>query len=114
MPGMDQGQELTPREIVAELDKYIVGQSDAKKCVAVALRNRFRRRKLPDTIKDEWIEDIEDLGDMMDSFIDAQKHETGFDIRYNTTLAPSETDWRDCAEVLSRQDLDDLMRQGWG
>ena len=42
--------ELTPQEIVAELDKYIVGQKDAKKAVAIALRNRFRRRKLPDEL----------------------------------------------------------------
>lgn len=38
---------MTPREIVAELDKYVVGQSDAKRAVAVAMRNRIRRRKLP-------------------------------------------------------------------
>jgi len=40
-------QELTPREIVAELDKYIVGQHKAKRAVAIALRNRYRREKLP-------------------------------------------------------------------
>ncbi|MCX4266694.1 MAG: HslU--HslV peptidase ATPase subunit, partial [Firmicutes bacterium] len=39
-------QELTPRQIVAELDKYIIGQLDAKKSVAVALRNRYRRKCL--------------------------------------------------------------------
>src|SRR5687767_2280578 len=39
--------ELTPRQIVAELDKYVVGQDAAKKAVAVALRNRIRRQKLP-------------------------------------------------------------------
>ena len=38
---------LTPREIVAELDKYVVGQSRAKRAVAIALRNRMRRQKLP-------------------------------------------------------------------
>lgn len=46
-------EELTPRQIVEELDKYIVGQRDAKKCVAVALRNRFRRRLLSEEIRDE-------------------------------------------------------------
>ncbi len=45
--------ELTPQEIVAELDKYIIGQKAAKKAVAVALRNRFRRRKLPAELADE-------------------------------------------------------------
>jgi ATP-dependent HslUV protease ATP-binding subunit HslU len=44
LPSFD---ELTPREIVAELDKYIVGQNAAKKAVAIALRNRVRRQKLP-------------------------------------------------------------------
>ena len=39
--------ELTPREIVAELDKYVVGQDEAKRAVAVALRNRYRRKQLP-------------------------------------------------------------------
>ena len=38
--------ELTPREIVAELDKYVIGQGDAKKAVAIALRNRIRRQRL--------------------------------------------------------------------
>jgi ATP-dependent HslUV protease ATP-binding subunit HslU len=45
--------ELTPREIVRELDKFIIGQNAAKKAVAVALRNRYRRRKLPPALADE-------------------------------------------------------------
>jgi len=47
--------ELTPREIVAELDKYIIGQGDAKRAVAIALRNRARRRLLPEDLRDEVI-----------------------------------------------------------
>lgn len=47
--------ELTPREIVNELDKYVIGQLEAKKCVAIALRNRYRRRKLEGKIKDEVV-----------------------------------------------------------
>jgi len=45
--------ELTPQQIVAELDKYIIGQKAAKKAVAIALRNRYRRRKLPPALADE-------------------------------------------------------------
>lgn len=45
--------ELTPRQIVAELDRYIVGQQQAKKMVAIALRNRARRRKLPQELREE-------------------------------------------------------------
>ncbi len=45
--------DLTPRQIVAELDRYIVGQDDAKKAVAIALRNRWRRQRAPDAIRDE-------------------------------------------------------------
>jgi ATP-dependent HslUV protease ATP-binding subunit HslU len=44
---------LTPRQIVAELDRYIVGQADAKKAVAIALRNRWRRQRAPDAIREE-------------------------------------------------------------
>ncbi|MCS6999034.1 MAG: ATP-dependent protease ATPase subunit HslU [Aquificaceae bacterium] len=46
-------EELTPKRIVEELDKYVVGQEGAKKAVAIALRNRWRRQKLPEHIKDE-------------------------------------------------------------
>ena len=45
--------ELTPRQIVQQLDKYIIGQDDAKRCVAIALRNRWRRRQLPEDLRDE-------------------------------------------------------------
>ena len=47
--------ELTPREIVAELDKYVVGQKDAKRAVAIALRNRMRRQKLAPELAEEVI-----------------------------------------------------------
>lgn len=47
--------ELTPRQIVYELDRYIVGQKEAKRSVAIALRNRYRRRQLPSEMRDEVI-----------------------------------------------------------
>ena len=45
--------DLTPREIVSELDRYIIGQRDAKRAVAVALRSRWRRKQLGDDLRDE-------------------------------------------------------------
>jgi len=45
--------DLTPREIVSELDRFIIGQKDAKRAVAVALRNRWRRKQLPDDLREE-------------------------------------------------------------
>ena len=48
-----QIRDLTPREIVAELDRYIVGQHDAKRAVAIAIRNRWRRQQLPEELRQE-------------------------------------------------------------
>ncbi len=47
--------DFTPREIVGELDRFIVGQADAKRAVAIALRNRWRRAQLPDGVRDEVV-----------------------------------------------------------
>jgi ATP-dependent HslUV protease ATP-binding subunit HslU len=52
-PDGDWLEELTPRQIVAELDKYIVGQQAAKRAVAIALRNRWRRQRVGDDLRDE-------------------------------------------------------------
>jgi ATP-dependent HslUV protease ATP-binding subunit HslU len=46
-------EQLTPRQIVAELDRYIIGQKEAKRAVAIALRNRWRRQRLPEELRDE-------------------------------------------------------------
>src|ERR687894_1395538 len=48
-------EDLTPAQIVAELDRFIIGQGDAKRAVAVALRNRFRRQLLPEDMRDEVV-----------------------------------------------------------
>ncbi|MCC7022723.1 MAG: ATP-dependent protease ATPase subunit HslU [Thermomicrobiales bacterium] len=48
-------EDLTPAQIVAELDRYIIGQSDAKRAVAVALRNRYRRQRLPEEMRGEVV-----------------------------------------------------------
>ena len=53
MENIENKTELTPKQIVEKLDSYIIGQEKAKRAVAVALRNRFRRLKLPEEIRDE-------------------------------------------------------------
>jgi ATP-dependent HslUV protease ATP-binding subunit HslU len=50
---MEMERPLTPKEIVAELDKYIIGQDEAKRSVAIALRNRWRRQQVPQELRDE-------------------------------------------------------------
>ena len=45
--------DLTPREIVSELDKFIIGQNSAKKAVAIALRSRWRRKKVKSPLREE-------------------------------------------------------------
>ncbi|CAN7233445.1 phospholipase D-like domain-containing protein [Pseudomonas sp. LjRoot277] len=96
----------------------LVNEQTVDEKVYARLSERMKDRfdlfgSLPDTIKDEWIDNIEHLGELMDQYINAQKKETGFDLRYNTTLRPTDNDWRDCANVLSRRDFDTLMRKGW-
>jgi ATP-dependent HslUV protease ATP-binding subunit HslU len=53
IPRPDPDLNLTPRQIVSELDKYIIGQSEAKRAVAIALRNRWRRLMAPEEMRDE-------------------------------------------------------------
>jgi superfamily II DNA/RNA helicase len=78
------------------------------------MKNRYDLfGSLPDTIKDEWIEDIESLGERLDEYINAQKTATGFDLRYTSTVIPPEKDWREFTTVLSRRDLATLMRAAW-
>ena len=79
------------------------------------MKNRYDLfGSLPDTIKDEWIDDIEALGDRLDEYINAQKTATGFDLRYTGTMMPPDKDWREFTEVLSRRDLVTLMSTAWG
>lgn len=79
------------------------------------MKNRYDLfGSLPDTIKDEWIDDIETLGERLDEYINAQKTATGFDLRYTGTMMPPEKDWREFTEVLSQRDLVTLMSAAWG
>ena len=96
----------------------LVNEQTVDEKVYDRLSERMRDRfdlfgSLPDTIKDEWIGDIETLGEKMDEYINAQQEATGFDLRYKATAQPSDKDWRDCTEVLSRRDFAQLMRTGW-
>ena len=78
------------------------------------MKNRYDLfGSLPDTIKDEWIDDIETLGERLDEYINAQKTATGFDLRYTGTMMPPDKDWREFREVLSRRDLVTLMSAAW-
>ncbi len=52
-PSTETAPAFTPREIVSELDRYVVGQADAKRAVAIALRNRWRRQQLPEAMREE-------------------------------------------------------------
>lgn len=97
----------------------LVHQGTVDEKVYERLSERMRNRYdlfggLPDTIKDEWIDDLETLGEKMDQYIEERRQATGFDLRYNDTVQPSDDMWRDCAKVLARRDLETLMRQGWG
>ncbi len=96
----------------------LVNERTVDEKVYARLSERMRDRynlfgSLPDTIKDEWIEDIETLGEKMDEYINAQKEATGFDLRYTGTMEPTEKDWRDCSNVLSRRDFIQLMTSSW-
>lgn len=96
----------------------LVYQGTIDEIIYERLSERMRDRydlfgALPDTIKDEWIEDIAQLGKEMDRYIEARRRVNGFDIRYNATLEPGADSWRNCAKVFARRDLDSLMRQGW-
>ena len=96
----------------------LVNEKTVDEKVYERLSERMRDRfdlfgAIPDTIKDEWIDDIETLGKKMDEYIDAQKKANGFDLRYNTDISYSEKDWRDCSSVLSQSDFAKLMSEGW-
>ncbi|MCE2984388.1 MAG: hypothetical protein ACK5RH_05165 [Burkholderiales bacterium] len=104
------------RETVDMLN--LVFEQTVDETIYERLSERMKNRydlfgSLPDTIKDEWIEDIETLGERLDDYINAQKTATGFDLRYTGTMMPPDKDWREFTEVLSRRDLATLMSSAW-
>ena len=97
----------------------LVNEQTVDEKVYARISERMRHRydlfgSLPDTIRGEWIDDIETLGEKIDQYIDGQKEATGFDLRYTSTMNPSDKDWRDCSKVLARRDFAQLMRLSWG
>lgn len=79
----------------------LVHQGTVDEAVYARLSERMRNRYdlfggLPDTIRDDWIEDIEKLGEKMDQYIEERRQATGFDLRYNDSLQPSEDAWHLC------------------
>lgn len=96
----------------------LVYQDTVDETIYERLSERMKDRfdlfgSLPDTIEDNWIENVELMDEKLDEYIDAQKRVNGFDIRYNTNLDADEDEWRNCAQVLSRRSIDTLMRNGW-
>jgi hypothetical protein len=96
----------------------LVHRGTVDETVYARLSERMRNRYdlfggRPDTIKDDWIGDLETLGEKMDRHIEERRRATGFDLRYNDSIKPADDAWRDCAAVLARRDFDNLMRQGW-
>jgi superfamily II DNA/RNA helicase len=104
------------RDMVDTLN--LVNEQTVDEKIYDRLSERMRDRydlfgSVPDTIKTEWIDDIEALGLKMDEYIDARREATGFDLRYTATMEPPDKDWRDCTEVLSRRDFLVLMTTAW-
>jgi superfamily II DNA/RNA helicase len=68
---------------------------------------------LPDVIEDDWIEDIEALDAKLSEFIAQKKRANAFDLRYGSTLEPTDDRWELCARVLSRRDIIDRLSASW-
>ena len=96
----------------------LVNEQTVDETVYERLSQRMQDRfdlfgSLPDTIEDDWIEDLEELDKNLDQYIEDHSKATGFDLQYRLTAEPSDEDWRKCTEVLSRRDFAELMSSGW-
>ncbi|MGQ0593454.1 MAG: helicase-related protein, partial [Gammaproteobacteria bacterium] len=86
--------------------------------VYAKLSERMRDRfdlfgALPDVIDDEWIEDIEALDDKLSEYIERKRRANAFNLRYSTTVQPSDNRWELCARVLSRKDIEERLTRAW-
>ncbi|MGH8593646.1 MAG: phospholipase D-like domain-containing anti-phage protein [Gammaproteobacteria bacterium] len=68
---------------------------------------------LPDVIEDDWIEDIEALDRKLSEYIERRKRANAFDLRYSSTIEPTDERWELCARVLSRKDITERLTQSW-
>ena len=96
----------------------LVNEQTVDEKVYIKLSERMQDRynifgSLPDTIRDEWIDDLENMDKKMDDYINAQENANGFDLKYRGTIYPSEQDWRDCTNVLSSSDFTSMMLSAW-
>lgn len=82
------------------------------------LSRRMRDRydlfgSLPDTIEDEWIEDIEHLDEYLSQFTEKKRRANAFDLRYAQTVIPEGPGWELCEKVLARRDVVERLSEGW-
>jgi len=104
------------RERVDMLNLVYHGTRDEK--VYEVLSQRMKDRydlfgSLPDTIEDEWIEDIETLETKLQEFTERKKRANAFDLRYASTVEPKGSKWETCEKVLSRRDIVERLSEGW-
>lgn len=83
-----------------------------------ALSRRMRDRydlfgSLPDTIDDDWIEDIENLDEYLSQFTEKKRQANAFDLRYGRTVMPEGPGWELCEKVLARRDVVERLSEGW-
>jgi superfamily II DNA or RNA helicase len=83
-----------------------------------ALSRRMKDRfdlfgSLPDTIEDDWIENIESLDEKLKEFTEHKKRANAFDLRYGSTVAPKGPSWELCEKVLARRDVVERLSEGW-
>lgn len=69
---------------------------------------------LPDTIEDDWIENVETLEEHMDQYIHLRnKAKDFFELRYKETIQPDRNRWELCSQVMSRKDVQDRLSEAW-
>ena len=104
------------RERVDMLNLVYANTHDEK--IYRVLSRRMRDRydlfgSLPDTIEDEWIQDIEHLDEYLSQFTERKRRANAFDLRYGATVMPEGPGWELCEKVLARRDVIERLSEGW-